>query len=96
MTNKELCRVFVNGAKKGLKGNSMHIDSSGSKLFSYGTMIAQRLKDGTIVVNETKYSPTTFRHQYYLRCALCDSGVKTISTIKAVPYWCNDGLTHYC
>lgn len=41
--------------------NSVH--SSGDKLFSYGTVLLQRLSNGKVIGNMTKYSPTTSKHQ---------------------------------
>ena len=43
------------------KGSAMH--STGDKLYSYSTVILQRLDDGSIVGNTTKYSATTSKHQ---------------------------------
>ena len=39
--------------------------STGEKLFSYETCIAQWLR-GTLYINKTKYSPTTSKLQNYL------------------------------
>jgi hypothetical protein len=47
--------------KKAAKGSSVH--SSGNKLFSYGTVILQRLSNGRTIGNVTKYSVTTSKHQ---------------------------------
>jgi hypothetical protein len=49
-------RAFWEG--KALKGSSVH--STGDKLFSYGTVILQRLPDGHVIA---KYSVTTSKHQ---------------------------------
>ena len=46
---------------KAAKGSSVH--SSGDKLFSYGTVILQRLGNGRTIGNITKYSTTTSKHQ---------------------------------
>jgi len=48
---------------KGKPGRGSAMSSSGDKLWSYGTVIAQRLDDGSIVGNITKYSVTTSKHQ---------------------------------
>ncbi len=37
--------------------------STGSTLWSYSTCIAARAPDGSIVINDTRYSVTTTRHQ---------------------------------
>lgn len=47
--------------KKAAQGPSVH--SSGNKLFSYGTVILQRLSNGRTIGNITKYSTTTSKHQ---------------------------------
>lgn len=48
---------------KGLIAKGSSVTSTGDKLYSYGTVILQRLPNGRIVGNITKYSPTTSRHQ---------------------------------
>ena len=47
--------------KRNAMGSSVH--SSGDKLFSYGTVLLQRLPSGRVIGNATKYSTTTSRHQ---------------------------------
>lgn len=59
MTTEQVVREFVNGATKG-KASSLRIE--GDKLFNYNTVIAQRI-NGVLVVNRTKYSMTTTKHQ---------------------------------
>lgn len=63
MKNVDVIKNFVNLAKSG-KGNS--VSSTGDKLFSYDTIIAERI-NGKIIVNDTKYSVTTSKAQSYLR-----------------------------
>lgn len=46
------------------KGCSISTNCTGNKLFSYSTCIAQRLSDGRIIKNITRYSNTTSKHQY--------------------------------
>lgn len=75
--------MFVNGVNHGEKGNSMHISNDGTKLYSYGTCIAQKLQNGQFIVNASKYSVTTSRHQYHLRNAL--RGTQYIETSVNVP-----------
>jgi len=48
-------------SKRAIGGGSVH--SSGDKLFSYGTVILQRLANGQTIGNVTKYSTTTSKHQ---------------------------------
>ena len=91
MRNKEICEMFVNnenGKYNGKKSNSMWISKDGDKIFSYGTCLAQRLSNGTIVVNTTKYSVTTSKQQGYLNYAL--RWESTIPLTKDVPMWEKD------
>lgn len=75
--------MFVNGINHGKKGNSMHISDDGRQLYSYGTCIAQRLQNGQFIVNASKYSVTTSRHQFHLRNAL--RGAQYIETSMHIP-----------
>lgn len=43
-----------------------NLTSTGDKLFSYQTVIAQWI-NGTLVINPTKYSSTTSRHLGYVK-----------------------------
>jgi len=52
--NKEVVALFL----KGRAGHSLNVHSNGEKLWSYNTVIAQRI-DGVVVGNATKYSSTT-------------------------------------
>lgn len=65
MKNKEVCKEFIR--RRAACGSNLV--STGDKLFSYNTCIAQWYSN-IIIYNETKYSPTTSRHQSYLRNAL--------------------------
>jgi hypothetical protein len=71
ITNKNLIANFISGRES--QNGSMRTD--GRKLFSYFTCIAQRTPKG-IIVNGSKYSPTTSRQQGLLRYAL--QGFSTI------------------
>jgi hypothetical protein len=62
MTNEQVCNRFSERER----GHSLNVTSTGRKLFSYKTVIAQWI-DGKLVVNGTKYSPTTSKHSYYVR-----------------------------
>lgn len=65
MKNKEVCKEFIH--HRAACGSNLV--STGDKLFSYNTCIAQWYPHG-VIYNETKYSPTTSRHQSYLRNAI--------------------------
>ena len=96
MTNFDVCVAFVNGSKNGAHSLSMSINHDGSKLFSYGTVIAQKLPNGAIVLNDTKYSVTTSKHQSHAHYAIsCHAkGLTTYHTHKHVPIGTYD-LTRY-
>lgn len=85
MRNQDLCKEFVNQVSNIAykKGNSMHVAWDGKRLFSYGTCIGECLSDGSFILNITKYSVTTSKHQSYLRRAL--TGHKVMMTTKRVP-----------
>lgn len=62
MTNQQVGERFL----KGEKGKSLNMTSTGDKLFSYNTIVAQWIDD-KIVLNSTKYSATTSKHVYYVK-----------------------------
>lgn len=84
MKNLDVCKVFVNGSKNGAHSLNMSISHDGSTLYSYNTAIAQKLPNGSIIVNETKYSVSTSKHQSFLRRAI-PSELTTHHTTKHVP-----------
>lgn len=70
MKNKEVCKEFIH--RRAAFGS--HLVSTGDKLFSYNTCIAQ-FNGHALILNETKYSVTTSKHQNYLRNAVTNSGI---------------------
>ena len=54
-------------AGKSYKSKNGSISCNGQTVYSYATAIAHKLPDGTILLNPTKYSPTTSRQQGDLR-----------------------------
>ena len=94
MRNSDLCVEFVNNVANinGKKGNNISISWDGTRLYSYGTCIGERLSDGSFILNVTKYSVTTSKHQSYLRRALV--GRKVVETSKIVPIY-TQYLTRY-
>ena len=62
MRNKEVVESFLQEKV----GNSLNLTSTGYKLFSYDTCIAEWYK-GYLIINTTKYSVTTSKHRHYLR-----------------------------
>ena len=75
MTNRQVGQVFL---KKG-KGKSLNMTSTGDKLFSYNTVIAEWI-DGKLVFNTTKYSRTTSKQTNWLR------GYADVLTSKPAPF----------
>lgn len=67
--------VFINGnGRTRTANNSLHTD--GNKLYSYNTVIATHQKDGSFLINNTKYSKTTTTQQNELIRALKGRGEK--------------------
>lgn len=65
MNNKEVCKAFSYKEK----ATGSNLMSTGDKLFSYSTCIAEW--DGAyLILNKTKYSTTTSKHQTYLYRAI--------------------------
>ena len=61
MNNQSVINAFVCG--KSAKSSNGNLKSFGNRLVSYYTTIAQRLDNGTIVLNRTKYSVSTSKLQ---------------------------------
>lgn len=59
MRNDEVIKAFL--SKKEASSSTGNLSSTGDRLFSYQTCIAQFTEDG-IILNKTKYSTTTSRH----------------------------------
>lgn len=64
MKNAELVKNFVYGDTKGKTAN---LKIEGDKLVSYNTVIAQRRAGKVMLINGTKYSPTTSKIQNMLK-----------------------------
>lgn len=62
MTNQQVGQAFL----KKEKGKSLNMTSTGTRLFSYNTVIAQWI-DGKIVFNTTKYSRTTSKQTNWIK-----------------------------
>lgn len=63
MTNKEVCNNFIHR----ITCSNKSLNSLDNKLFSYNTCIAQRINNESIILNTTKYSITTSKHQTILK-----------------------------
>ena len=74
MSNFDLVNYFVDGNICGVSNIKMYNGSMhfvDDILYSYDTAIGQyNKKDGTFIVNTTKYSITTSKHRSYLISAL--------------------------
>lgn len=65
-TNKEVALAFLNNYPEDVYAGNLRYYAKEGKLFSYSTIIAQRFDNGSVILNATKYSPTTSRHQSLL------------------------------
>jgi hypothetical protein len=69
MTNKQLIKKFLEGAKSG-KNSTGNLGIYGNELVHYETVIARRDRSGGLLVSNHKYSRTTSKiisllHSYY-------------------------------
>lgn len=71
---KEVVDRFIEG--KGSKTANKSLSSDGKELKSYDTVIAVRQQNGTVLVNNTKYSSTTSSQQNYLQSRLKETNTK--------------------
>ena len=82
MRNRDVAKDFVNGNKA--EGSNLHTISN-NRLYSYQTCICERAKDekGGIFyyLNVTRYSPTTTKHQHYIRCELSGHRVVEVNNV---------------
>lgn len=94
MRVKDVAEAFC----KNNSGFSIHLRSSGTKLVSYNTTIAQKTFIGPslpkFILNTTKYSATSSTHLGYARRFLENNSIKYIVTTKYVPKGTYD-LTKY-
>lgn len=68
MTTRDLIDAYVYGNESG-KASDGRLRIEGKKLFNYATCLAERV-DGGYIMNVTKYSSTTSRHQNRLKAEL--------------------------
>lgn len=86
MNNQSVINAFVCG--KSAKSSNGNLKSFGNRLVSYYTTIAQRLDNGTIVLNRTKYSVSTSKIQTWTYGALC--GHRNVVEVTNVPLGTTD------
>jgi hypothetical protein len=72
MNNQEVINRFKNGQSGKSSNGNLWVSADGTRLFNYYTCIAQRLSDGSYVVNSTKYSVSTSKIQRMVRNTLCN------------------------
>lgn len=80
MNNEEVVKDFL--CKKEAFSNTRNLSSTGNRLFSYSTCIAEYNKDGILYINLTKYSRTTSHHQSILLAKLSGINYKLIYNIE--------------
>jgi hypothetical protein len=77
MNNSEVISAFYQG-KKGKSSNN-NLRSTGDKLINYATCLLQRLANGTIIGNTTKYSVSTSKIQNWAQVSKADIKVSNVS-----------------
>lgn len=85
MTTQDIVSAFIDGQESG-NASGGRLQIIGNRLMNYNTCIAQRSQGG-LIVNVTKYSPTTSKHQTRLKRAAPVTG--TIY-VQGVPMGAND------
>jgi len=70
MSNQEVINKFVYGKSAKSSNGNLWVSCDKSRLMNYATCIAQRLSDGTFIVNGTKYSTSTSKIQSMVRRTL--------------------------
>jgi hypothetical protein len=65
-----------------------NLKSFGNRLVSYYTTIAQRLDNGTIVLNRSKYSVSTSKIQTWTKGAFF--GKRNVVEVTSVPFGATD------
>lgn len=86
MNNQSVINAFVCG--KSAKSSNGNLKSFGNRLVSYYTTIAQRLDNGTIVLNCTKYSVSTSKIQTWTKGAFY--GHRNVVEVTNVPLGTTD------
>jgi hypothetical protein len=67
MTNKQLVEEFLAQSKSYNKCNSIYYE--GDTLYSYGRHFKLAILNGTTIqINTRKYSPTTSKHTFLVKC----------------------------
>lgn len=80
MTTQDLIQAFVNGETRG-DASGGRLSILGDRLFNYSTCLAQRIGDD-FIVNVTKYSPSTSKHQNKLLRLIPTMHLITVQGLK--------------
>ena len=86
MDNQSVINAFVCG--KCAKSSNGNLKSFGNRLVSYYTTIAQRLDNGTIVLNRSNYSVSTSKLQTWTKRAF--DGHRNVVEVIDVPLGTTD------
>ena len=70
MSNQEVINRFKSGKSAKSSNGNLWVSADKTRLFNYATCIAQRLADGSFIVNSTKYSVSTSKIQNMVRTTL--------------------------
>jgi len=87
-------QYVANRFSDGKTGSSRNLRSTGDKLYSYATVIAQRMPSGSVIGNRTRYSHSTSKHQSIAHIYYADILVDGVprGTDDLMPYrWRNIG-----
>lgn len=63
MRNEDVVKAFLHK----MPLHTINLHSTGNKLFSYDTCIAEWTDNDILIGNATKYSSTTSKHMYYIK-----------------------------
>jgi len=89
MSNKSVINAFLCG--NSASSSNRNLRTYEGKLVSYYTVIAQRLSDGTILLNKTKYSVSTSKIQSWLYASVVGKKTKDVTNVPLGTY----DLTRY-
>lgn len=93
MKNIDVINAFLNNDDETAYMSTAHVSFRGNRLWSYNTVIAEKQKSASgdwdiLLLNKTKYSVTTSKHQTYLRRELefYTSKYQIVEITQDVPY----------
>lgn len=90
MTTQDLLTAFVNGQTSG-NASDKRLYIEGDRLYNYATCIAERYAGG-FIVNVTKYSPTTSKHQNRLLRLLPVNNTIIVTGLRMGAYRLTDAI----